>query len=84
MYAGDKYKYEGNTVEYFTEYGVKLKYQPTKDDLKFREQDVLVKEIWSATQRLARRNFLIWCGITVVSLLLGFLTPVRKKHPTLG
>jgi hypothetical protein len=84
MYAGNKYKYEGKTVEYFGETGEKLQYQPTKEDLKFREQDVLVNEIWGDTQRLARRNFYIWCGITTVSLLLGFFTPVRKEHSTLG
>jgi hypothetical protein len=84
MYASDKYKYEGKTVEYFSETGVNLQYQPSKDDLEFRERDVLAKEMWSDIQRRSRRNFYTWCGITIVSVMLGFFTPVRKKHPTLA
>ncbi|GLI38364.1 hypothetical protein GHYDROH2_18650 [Geobacter hydrogenophilus] len=84
MYARDKYTYEGKTVEYFTETGDKLLYQPTKEDQEFREQDVLVNEIWRENRKRSRPNFYCWIAITMISLLLGIFTPVEKKHPTLG
>jgi hypothetical protein len=84
MYAKDKYTYEGKTVGYLSETGEKILYQPSKDDISFREQDVLVKEIWSENRKQSRPNFYCWIAITMISLLLGIFTPVEKKHPTLG
>ena len=84
MYARDKYTYEGKTVEYLSETGGKLLYQPNKEDIKFREQDMLVKEIWSENRKRSRPSFYCWIGITMISLLLGLFTPVERKHPTHG
>lgn len=84
MYARDKYAYEGKTVEYLSEAGGKILYQPSKEDIAFSEQDVLVKEIWSENRKRSRPNFYCWIAITIISLLLGIFTPVEKKNPTLG
>ena len=80
MYASGKYKYEGKTVEIVSETGNKLLYQPTKEDLKFRDQDVLVKEIWSDNQRRSRPNFYCWIIITIFSSVLGLFIPNRKPN----
>jgi hypothetical protein len=84
MYASDKYKHEGITIEYFNETGEKVLYQPSKEDLEFREQDLLVNEIWTDNRKRSLPNFYCWVGITIISILLGFFTPIRKDHPTLG
>ena len=84
MYARDKYTYEGKTVGYLSETGEKILYQPSKEDIAFREQDVLGKEIWSENRKQSRPKFYCWIAITMISLLLGIFTPVEKKHPTLG
>jgi len=80
MYAHEKYLHEGKIVGYTSETGESKNYEPTNDDIKFRNVANNAREIWDINNRKLPRLFQWWIAAGIVSLVLGF-TPIRKAAP---
>jgi len=78
MYARDKYMHEGKIVEYISETGVSNKYVPTAEDIKFRNLQNNLREIWAYNNRRLPRLLYWWVAIGIAGILLGVFTPIRK------
>lgn len=81
MYASDKFLHEGKVVEYISEAGVSKKYEPTADDIKFRNVQNNAREIWDYNNRLLPKLYQLWVAVGVISLALGVFSPIRKEAP---
>lgn len=81
MYAKDKYLYEGKRVEYYSETGESKSYEPTADDIRFRNVTNNSREIWDYNNRSLPTLFKWWIAIGLVSLALGVFTPITKAVP---
>jgi hypothetical protein len=79
QYARDRYLYDGIKEQYFTETGKTLIYEPTKDDDKFRESQLLAKKMWENNQKRMPYTLSYWLIVTIAGLLLGVLTPIQKQ-----
>lgn len=80
MYASMKYRYEGQIVDYLSETGQQMRYQPTRDEVEFRDNEKRFNETMKTIQTLARRNFYCWLAMTVCSVFAGFFTPIRRSN----
>jgi len=83
MYASDKFLHEGKVVEYISETGVSKKYEPTADDVKFRNVQSNAREIWDYNNKLLPKLYQLWVAVGVISLALGVFSPIRKAPPNM-
>lgn len=83
MYAHDKYLYEGKIVEYVSDSGGTKKYEPTADDVKFRNVQNNSREIWDYNNKRLPKLLQWWIAIGFISLVLGVITPIRKPAPNM-
>jgi len=81
MYAHDKYVYEGKIVEYISDEGESKNYEPSADDIKFRNGQNNAREIWDYNNRRLPKLLQWWVAIGLVSIFLGIFTPIRKAAP---
>lgn len=81
MYASMKYRYEGEIVDFLSEAGQNMRYQPTREEVEFRDNEKRFNETMKTVQTLARKNFYCWLAMTVCSAFAGFLTPIRRSTP---
>lgn len=79
QYAHDRYLYYGIKEQYFTESGQIIIYEPTKDDDRFRESQLLAKKMWEDKKKMMPYTLYYWLIVTFTGLLLGFLTPIQKE-----
>jgi hypothetical protein len=81
MYAHEKYLHEGKIVEYTSETGESKAYEPTNDDIKFRNVANNAREIWDINNRRLPRLFQWWVAVGIVGFVFGIFTPIRKVAP---
>jgi hypothetical protein len=82
MYAKDKYLHEGKEVEYYSESGESKIYEPTADDIKFRDVTKNAKDIWACNNQSLPTLFKWWVAVGLVSFALGVFTPIAKQQWT--
>lgn len=82
MYAQDKYLYDGVIVTYLTEDGKEIKYVPTKEDIEFNNLNSVTTQRWQKIAEGLPAFFWSWVGITVLSLMVGVLSPIRTTPST--
>lgn len=81
MYAHNKYLYEGQRVEFYSETGESKIYEPTPDDNKFRNATNNAREIWAYNNQWLPALFKWWVAVGLVGLALGIFTPITKAAP---
>lgn len=79
QYARDRYLYEGIKEQYFSETGKALLYEPTKEDLEFRDNKLRAKQMWDDNKKTLPFKLSYWIVVTISGCLLGLLTPIQKQ-----
>lgn len=81
MYASDKYIHEGKIVSYLSESGEIKSYEPTNKEIKTRNSINNAREIWDYNNKTLPILLNMWIAVSIVSLVLGAFTPIRRATP---
>jgi hypothetical protein len=83
-YARQRYHADGILVDYVNPEGAVRVYEPDASDRKFRKTLSLARHnVERATLALSRAA-LLWVLVAIASVLIGFLTPIRREAPPVG
>jgi len=78
LYAKMKYEEDGSMIYHLLPDGKSVVFNPTAEEKEFRRELLKTRAMWEDLDNAMSRAIVIWPMVLIFSLLLGFLTPVKK------
>jgi hypothetical protein len=74
----------GNRSKYISSDGTMVLYEPTSQEIKSQEESLKVKTLTINLKKISYISIYYWLTVLFLSLLCGFLIPIKKITPNQG
>jgi hypothetical protein len=79
LYAKNRYLVSGEKVNYFTPNGTIIRYQPSREDIEYRNERLRGKRAIVRTKSAMLRGSFAWGAVLLLGLGIGVFSAIRKN-----